>query len=129
MTRKRSAREVLLDIAEMADLMNPNTGTINYSAFSKRTGIPHPTLIRIMRGGDDHVLSARTAQKLIDAFQLTFAQVQGDAPIRRKDKRKKFEPTESDLALLQRIRSLPAARQQDILTIIELAEAQERSKR
>ena len=124
---KRTAQQVLTDIAEMHDLINPRTGKINYSAFSKRTGIPHPTLIRIMQGEPHHVLSSDTAQKLISAFHLTFAQVRGEVPIRRADKRK-FTPSDSDIELLRRIRSLPRGRQEDIVKLLELNERLSKSK-
>ena len=105
---RRTAQQVITDLAEMADLMNENTGKVNYSAFSKRTGIPHPTLIRIMQGEDSHSMNSTTAEALIKAFHISFAQARGDVPIRRRD-RTAFKPTDGDLELLRRIRALPRA--------------------
>lgn len=124
---RRTAQEVLQDIAEMADLINERTGKINYSAFSKRTGIPHPTLIRIMQGGADYTISAETAEKIMNAFQLSFAQVRGDVPIRRRDK-KKYTLTDADVEMVRRIRALPRNRQEDLLKLLELNEQLERNK-
>lgn len=120
MTR-RSAQAVLMDLAEMHDLVNARTGTVNYSAFSKKTGIPHPTLIRIMQAGPDHTMSGDTLQALISAFNISFAQARGDVPVRRKD-RKLFNPTDADLELMRRLKELPRTDQDDIRKLIELRE-------
>lgn len=120
MTR-RSAQEILRDLAEMHDLINPRTNQINYSAFSKRTGIPHPTLIRIMQSSSEHEMNTATVQSLIDAFHITFAQARGEVPIRKKDRRK-FEPSDADLELMRRIRDLPKRDQDDIRKLVELRE-------
>jgi hypothetical protein len=118
---RRSPQEILTDLAEMHDLINERTGTVNYSAFSKRTGIPHPTLIRIMQNGPEHSMNSDTVQSLIDAFHITFAQARGDVPIRRKDRRK-FELSDADVELMRRLRELPKSDQDDIRKLIELRE-------
>lgn len=125
---RRSAQQILTELAEMHDLINERTGKMNYSAFSRRTGIPHPTLIRIMQGTPDHRLNSDTAEKLIKAFQLSFAQVRGDVPIKRRS-RGKFTPNENELEMLRKLRKLPRDAQQDVAKLIELRETIDKGKR
>lgn len=123
---RRSAQTVLRDLAEMHDLMNEQTGKIHYSGMSKRTGIPHPTLIKIMQSGPDTELSGRNIRKLCEAFHITLAQASGYVPIRRKH-RPKFSPTDAELELIRRLRKLDRDSRGDIERLIDLRE--ELSKR
>lgn len=118
---RRTAQQVITDLAEMADLMNERTGKVNYYAFSRRSGIPHPTLLRIMKGDDTHAMNTATIQALITAFQITFAQAHGDVPIRRRA-RTGYTPTDADIELVRRIRALPRSDQDDLAKLVELRE-------
>ncbi|MEE8528619.1 MAG: hypothetical protein V3S70_08615, partial [Gammaproteobacteria bacterium] len=91
-------------------------GSINCSAFHRVTGIPIPTVSRIMNGDPDWAISSRTAESLMAAFSISFEQARGDKPV---SGRRDLKPTARELNLVAHIRSLPPAVRSNLETYIE----------
>lgn len=132
--RLYSPSQLIERLARIHDVTHPD-GRPNYSAMSRRTGIPIATIARIHRGRRDSnsdatrdrmdtwVLSNDTTQRLMSAFGLTFAEASGQVEIpegrSRGKTRSPREPTASDMELLDKLRSLPTHRQHEVRAFLE----------
>ena len=113
-----SAAKIIQTLAEIHELTHRD-GRVNQSAMSRRTGIPQPTVQRILTGEESHAMGSATLQALVDAFGISFDQARGNAPItKRKGRRRK--PSDADIQLLEDIKSLPVNAQDEIKTLIRL---------
>ena len=100
---KQTIQDVFQTLADKHDLVHPD-GEINRSEFSRATGIPAPTVSRIIRGHDLWSITADTAEALMRAFNISFEQARGEQPIKRN---RAFAPTQSELRWVRDLRSLP----------------------
>jgi len=98
---KTPVQEIFQELAEKHDLCHPN-GEINRSAFSRKTGIPAPTVSRIIRGHKDWNITSRIAEALMKSFHISFAQARGDESLSRGS------PVGADAMELDHIRDLRA---------------------
>ena len=108
-------QKVFLDLAQKHDLCHED-GSLNRAAFHRATGIPIPTVSRIMNGDKDWSISSATAELLMQAFHITFEQARGDKPV---SGRRDLKPTARELNLIAHIRSLPPDVRSNLETYIE----------
>lgn len=114
---KLTAAEVLAELARIHGLLHPNDKP-NISAMAKRTGIPQPTVSRIMKGGADWEMGTSTISSLCNAFHITFDQAKGEAPLEAHHD--VYLPSPTDLELVRDIRSLNGSDQKEIEAIVRL---------
>ena len=100
---KQTIQDVFQALADKHDLVHPD-GEINRSEFSRATGIPAPTVSRIIRGHDTWSITADTAEALMRAFNITFEQARGEVSIKRQ---RSFTPTQAELRWVRDLRTLP----------------------
>ena len=118
-TLRKSAKQIITTLARIRGLVHPDD-SVNHNAFSRRSGIPQPTVTRILNGPSDWRLSAETAEKLCAAFGITFAQARGDVPIKPGYRRKVLAPTNAELQLIRDLRSLPGPARKEVKTLIHI---------
>lgn len=113
--------KVLTEIAEHFGYLHED-GKVNQSKLARESGLPGPTISRIINGGDDWSFSANTATTLMNRFGLTFAEVRGDVPITSlyRNKRNRLKPTEEELQMIRELRALPGPAQQEIKQFIKI---------
>ena len=73
---KRPAKAVFEELASKHDLLKDD-GSVNMSAFSRRTDIPVTTIARILSADDHWRINAATVSKLMKAFSITHEQDNG----------------------------------------------------
>ena len=112
---KLSVQDVFQVLAERHDLVHED-GEINRSDFSRATGIPAPTISRIIRGHETWSITADTAEALMRAFNITFEQARGEVPIKRN---RAFTPTQAELRWIRDLRTLPPEVRQRIERITQ----------
>lgn len=127
-SRQFTPAQVIETLAEQHGLLHPD-GSVNYSAFGRRTGIPVSTISRIHRGQRDAntmpkeswVLSTETIQRIMQAFHLSFAEASGQVAIGATSATKRrYEPSTADLELLRQLRSLSASAQREVQALVDI---------
>lgn len=139
-TRRQYAPHEIIERLAALHGITHDDGRVNYSAFSRRTGIPTASVSRMHRGarsgsGDRRghwIMSSETVQKLMSAFHLSYAEASGQSPIpepgeERKRGSARYEPTTADLELLRDLRALSPASQAEVRALVTIKSQLEQS--
>lgn len=117
--RRRPARQVMQDLAEIHGLTYRTSRKVNYAAFARRTGIPGPSISRICRGVGGSQVSGSILQKLVTSFNITHAQARGLAPIRVFGS-DETESNDWELSIIGELRTLSGSDQDHVTTLTRI---------